>query len=327
MSKFYNIILMLIYISLLTGCLPKEKLTTEPKSIKVASLKGPTSIGLVKLMDENEKNEANNDYSFMVYATVDEIVALIGKDELDIAAIPANLSSVLYNKTEGRISVAAINTLGVLYIVENGDSLNSLEDLKGKTIYSTGKGTTPEYVLNYILNSNGIDVNKDLTIEYKSEATEVAALLASQEKVIALLPQPFIAASQAKNENIKIAFDMTEEWDKLQVDTEGSLVTGVIIVNNEFIENNKEEFDIFLKEYEASVKFVNNNINEASELVGKYDIVPTSIAKKSIPLCNISFISGIEMEEKLSGYLNVLYNADPKSIGGKLPDEGFYFNK
>lgn len=325
MKRISYLLLIVIFISLLMGCTAQKVVDKVPQPIRIASLKGPTSMGLVKLMDQNEKNEVNNDYSFIISATVDEIVALIGKDELDIAAIPANLASVLYNKTEGKISVAAINTLGVLYIVENGDTLNTLEDLKGKTIYSTGKGTTPEYVLNYILGSNEIDINKDLTIEYKSEATEVAALLASKENIIALLPQPFIAASQAKNKNIKIAFDMTEEWDKLQVDTKGSLVTGVVIVNNSFIENNKEEFDIFLKEYEASVNFVNNNIDEASELVGRYDIVPTSIAKKSIPLCNISFISGIEMEEKLSGYLKVLYNADPQSIGGKLPDEGFYY--
>lgn len=327
MKRISYLLLIVIFISLLIGCTAQDVVDKVPQPIRVASLKGPTSIGLVKLMDEDEKGIANNDYNFMITPTVDEIVALIGKGELDIAAIPANLSSILYNKTEGKISVAAINTLGVLYIVENGDSLNSLEDLKGKTIFSTGKGTTPEYVLNYILESNGIDVNKDLTIEYKSEATEVAALLASKENVIALLPQPFIAASQAKNENIKIAFDITEEWDKLQEDTESSLVTGVVIVNDKFLENNKEEFDIFLEEYETSVNFVNNNIGEASELVGKYEIIPELIAIKAIPLCNISFISGIEMQEKLSGYLKVLYNADPQSIGGQLPDEDFYFKK
>lgn len=327
MKKISHILLIVIFISLFTGCTAQDVVDKVPQPIRVASLKGPTSIGLVKLMDDDEKGIANNEYNFMITPTVDEIVALIGKGELDIAAIPANLSSILYNKTEGKISVAAINTLGVLYIVENSDSLNSLEDLKGKTIYSTGKGTTPECVLNYILSSNGIDINKDVNIEYKSEATEVAALLASQENVLALLPQPFIAASQAKNENIKIAFDITKEWDKLQGDTESSLVTGVVIVNNSFLENNKNEFETFLKEYEASVNFVNNNIGEASVLVGKYEIIPEAIANKAIPLSNISFISGVEMQAKLSGYLKVLYNADPQSIGGQLPDEDFYFKK
>lgn len=327
MKNTTYLLILLVLISFVSGCTSQKVETPieQTAPIRVASLKGPTSIGLVRLMDQNEKKESNNKYDFTMVATADEIVAAVGKGELDVAAIPANLASVLYNKTGGNISVAAINTLGVLYIVENGTTLESVEDLKGKTIYSTGKGTTPEHVLNYILKSNGIEIGKDVTVEYKTEATEVATLLATKENIVALLPQPFIAAAQAKNENIEIRFSMEEEWEKLE---EGSsLVTGVVIVNNEFLNNNQELLDKFLDEYKESVDYVNSNLEYAATLVGNLDIIPTAVAQKAIPLCNITFIEGTELEDKLSGYLKVLYDAAPNSVGGKLPDEGFYYKR
>ncbi|WFA09096.1 MqnA/MqnD/SBP family protein [Tissierella sp. Yu-01] len=327
MKRLPYLLIIFVLISFISGCTPQKveapvELTEE---IRVASLKGPTSIGLARLMDQNEKGESNNKYNFTMAATADEIVAAIGKGDLDVAAIPANLASVLYSKTEGKISVVAINTLGVLYIVENGNTLDSIEDLKGKTIYSTGKGTTPEHVLSYILKSNDIEVGKDVTVEYKTETTEVATLLTTNEDIVALLPQPFIAAAQEKNENIEVRFSMDEEWNKL--DENSSLVTGVVIVNNEFLKNNKDSLDKFLDEYRESVDYVNNNLEEAAILVGNLDIIPAAVAEKAIPLCNITFIEGSEMEDKLSGYLKVLYDAAPNSIGGNIPDEGFYYKR
>lgn len=202
--------------------------TNEKIDIKIGSLKGPTTMGMVKLMEDSEKGETENNYTVSMTGTADEIVTSIVKGELDVAAVPCNLASVLYNKTEGQISVAAINTLGVMYVVENGNDIKSVEDLKGKTLYTTGKGTTPEYVLNYILSENGIDVTKDLTVEYKSEATEVATVLAENEDAIAMLPQPFVTTAQAKNSNLRIALDMTEEWNKVQGNSGSALVTGVV---------------------------------------------------------------------------------------------------
>ena len=320
MKKTLYLLTVLLLVSFMVGCSTKEEVQT---TIRVASLKGPTSIGLVKLMEDNENGESQNKHEFFVAATADEIVAKLGKGEIDVAAIPANLSSVLYNKLEGNISVAAINTLSVLYIVENSESLNTLEDLKGKTIYSTGKGTTPEHVLNYVLKENGIDPEKDVIIEYKSESTEVATILASQENVVAFLPQPFITASQMKNDKIKIAFSMEEEWQKLNKNQ--SQVTGVVVVRDEFLEKNQEAFNKFLDEYEKSVEYANTNIEETAKLVGQLDIIPEAVAVKAIPLCNLVLITGDEMEEKLGNYLEVLYNSDPMSVGGSLPDEEFYF--
>lgn len=296
---------------------------TDKIDIKIASLKGPTTIGMVKLMSDSAAEKTTNNYNVDIYATADEIVTKIVKGEIDIANVPCNLASVLYKKTEGAISVAAINTLGVLYVVESGDTIKTVADLKGKTIYSTGKGTTPEYILNYILKSNGIDTEKDVNIEYKSEATEVAAVMADDKNAIGVLPQPYVTVAQTKNADLKVALDLTSEWDK--VSTDSSCVTGVVIVRNEFLEANKDAFDSFLADFKSSTEYVNANVDEAAKLVGEYDIVAEPVAKKAIPLCNIKYIDGSEMKTKISGYLSVLFDADPTSVGGTLPDDAFYY--
>ncbi len=306
----------------------EQKTAGEKTAVRVASLKGPTSIGLVKLMDDAEKGEAANDYSFTIAGTADEIVPKLVKGDLDLAAVPANLASVLYGKTQAGISVLAVNTLGVLYLVETGDTIHSIADLKGKTIYSTGKGTTPEYALNYVLSANGIDPEKDLTVEYKSESTEVAALLSQGDNAIAMLPQPYVATVQSKNDKVRIALNLTEEWDKVQGENKSALITGVVIARNEFISENPEALDAFLNEYQKSIAFANDSLDESAALTEKYGIVPAAaIAKKAIPYCNITFIEGTEMKEKLGGYLKTLFDQNPQSVGGALPDDAFYFSR
>lgn len=300
--------------------------TAEPASYAVASLKGPTTMGMVKLMQDAENGETFNTYDVAMYGTADEITAGIANGTIDIANVPCNLASVLYNKTEGAISVAAINTLGVLYVVETGDTIQSVEDLRGKTIYSTGKGTTPEYALNYILNANGIDPEKDVTIEYKSESTEVAAVLADAEDAIAVLPQPFVTTAMMQNENLRIALSLTDEWDAVQGEGGSTLVTGVTIVRNAVLEENPQAFAEFMKEYEASIAYTETNPEEAAALIAGYEIVPKEpVALKALPYCNIRFVAGDEMKAKVSGYFEVLFDADPKSVGGTLPDDAFYY--
>lgn len=302
-----------------------EETTAEEKTvINIASLKGPTTMGMVKLMSDSENGLTANDYNVTIHSTADEIVTGIVSATVDAANVPANLSSVLYKKTEGGISAAAVNTLGVLYVVETGSSISSVADLAGKTVYSTGKGTTPEYVFNYILRQNGLDPEKDLTIEYKSESTEVAALLAESEDAIAVLPQPFVTVASSKNENIHICLDLTEEWNKVN-DTQ--LITGVLIGRNDFINENKEAFNTFLDEYKASVEYVNANNDDAAALIGGYDIVAEGVAKKALPFCNITFLEGEELKNAVSGYLSVLFEQEPSSVGGEIPDDSFFYTK
>ena len=290
-------------------------------AVRVASLKGPTTMGMVRMIKDDEQTGA---YEFTVAGAADEVVPLLVKGDVDIALIPANLAAVLYGRTEGKVGVKAINTLGVLYIVEAGDSIHSVGDLKGKTICATGKGTTPEYALKTVLTAAGMDPEKDVTIEYKSEATEAAAALAAGQATVAMLPQPFVTAALAQNEGLRVALSLTEAWD--QVMTDGSaLVTGVVAVRRDFAQSNPEALEAFMEAYRASTAFVNENPEEASEWIADLGIVAKAgIALKAIPACNIVCIEGGEMQSKLSGYLNALYNQDPASVGGALPLDDFY---
>lgn len=302
----------------------------DPVDVKIMALKGPTAMGMVKFMDDvDAKSIDDNNYEFKIAASVDEVTPALSKGEVDIAAVPANMASVLYNNTDKNIQVLAVNTLGVLYICETGNSVKSVSDLKGKTIYASGKGATPEYSLNYILEKNGLESGKDVKIEWKSEHSECVAALANDENAIALLPQPFVTTAQAKNPNIKVALDLTEEWDKLQENekNKSTMITGVIVANKEFVEKNPDAVEAFLKHYEESVDFVNKDNSKAAELIGKYDIVPAKVAEKALPECNIVYMAGKEMKEKLSGYLSVLNEQNPKAIGGKLPEDDFYYGQ
>lgn len=299
-----------------------DEVSVEPVTVNIASLKGPTTMGIVKLMNDSDAGNTVHNYQTTIYGAADEIVPLIVQGKVDIANVPANLAAVLYKKTEGGITVLDINTLGVLYVVETGDSITSVADLKGKTIYSTGKGTTPEYVLNYILKANGIDPETDVTIEFKSEATEVAAMLEGATDAVAVLPQPYVTVAMTKNSAISIALDLSAEWEALDSTKQ---VTGVTVVRNEFLEANPKVIAQFLADYASSVEYVNANIEEAAALVGGYDIVAEGVAKKALPYCNIVCLTGEEMKSNLSNYLQVLYDSDPSSVGGQLPEDSFYY--
>lgn len=307
-----------------------QETESEPVDVNVTALKGPTAMGMVQMMDDADNGKIDSEnYQFTIAASIDEVTPAISQGEIDIAAVPANVSSVLYNKLEGGVQVLAINTLGVLYIVENGDTVQSVADLRGKTIYAGGKGATPEYALNYILQENGIDPASDVTIEWKSEHSECVAALAQDPSGIAMLPQPFVTTAQAQNPDLRVALDLTEEWDKIQENAENpsALLTGVVIVRTEFAKEHPEAVSDFMERYKSSVEFVNENVDEAAQLVGNYDIVPAEVAKKAIPACNIVCITGDEMQEKLSGYLAVLNEQNPEAVGGQLPDDDFYYTQ
>ena len=306
----------------------KELSTTD--ALRIAGLKGPTTMGLVNLLSMEEDGTASMDYDLQLYGAADEIVPLLMKGELDMAAIPANLAATLYQKTEGGIQAVAVNTLGVLYVVEKGgDTVQSMADLAGRTILSTGKGTTPEYVLRYLLTQNGIDPDKDVTIEYYSEATEVTAQMANTEDAIAVLPQPYVTAAGLQDDTLRVALDLTEEWDEIQAESDApsTLVTGVVVGRTVFVAEHPEAVSAFLEHYRASVEYVNANVDEAAQLVGQYEIVAAEVAQKALPECNIVFIEGVEMKDSLSGYLSVLFEQNPKSVGGALPDDAFYYSR
>ena len=302
----------------------KELSTTD--ALRIAGLKGPTTMGLVNLLSMEEDGTASMDYDLQLYGAADEIVPKLIKGELDMAAIPANLAATLYQKTNGGIQVMAVNTLGVLYVVEKGNTVHSFADLKGRTILSTGKGTTPEYVLRYLLKKNGLDPDKDVKIEYYSEASEVTAQMAAAKKdAIAVLPQPYVTAAQMKDSGLRVVLDLTREWNRV-CDTQ--LITGVTVVRTEYAKQNPDVIAAFLTDYQKSVKAANEDIDGTAALCEEVGVVAkAAIAKKALPKCNIVYRNGQEMKKDISAYLQVLYDASPAAVGGKLPDDNFYYTE
>ena len=305
-----------------------ETESSEPVEVQIAALKGPTAMGMVKFMDDVDQQVVTDEnYTFQIVVSPDEVTPQIAQGNVDIAAVPANLASILYNNTDGAVQVLTVNTLGVLYLVENGDTVQSPADLKGKTIYASGKGSTPEYALNYVLEQNGLVPGTDVTIEWKSEHSECVAAITADSSGIAMLPQPFVTTAQTKNPSLRVALDLTEEWEKVQADGEekSTMITGATVVRTEFAQEHPEAVENFLKHYQESVEYVNGNTEEAAKLVGNYEIVTEEVALKALPECNIVYLAGEEMKEKLSGYLSVLNEQNPQSIGGTLPGDDFYY--
>lgn len=302
---------------------PQEDEAETPVTVRVAALKGPTAMGLVKVMHDDPHSALGPSYEFTLAGSADEVTPALIQGELDAACVPANLASVLYNQTEGEIVTLAVNTLGVLYLVEKGNAVQSLADLKGKTIVAAGKGSTPEYALRYLLQENGIDPDGDVVIDWKSEHSECVAALASGAATIALLPQPFVTVAESKIEDLRMALDLNQEWDAL--DNGSGLITGVVVARKAFVEEHPTAVATFLDDYAASVEWVNENTADAAAFIGEYGIVDAAVAEKALPYCNIVCITGGEMKEKLSGYLQVLLEGNPKSVGGAVPEDGFYY--
>ena len=342
MKKGLAACLALVMCLSLAACGGTEQETTEETpvvesvTVRVAALKGPTAMGMVKLMSdsaaaaESGEEPTGNTYDFTLAASADEVSPKLMQGELDIACVPANLASVLYNRTDGGIVTLAVNTLGVLYIVENGNSVQSMADLAGRTIAASGKGSTPEYALRYLLSENGIDPDTGVTIDWKSEHSECVAALASGAATIAMLPQPFVTVAQTQLPDLRVALDLTEEWDAL--DNGSALLTGVVVARADFVEEHPAAVEEFLTSYAESVEWVNANTAEAAELIGGYDIVDAAVAERALPYCNIVCITGSEMKDMLSGYLQVLFDAAPASVGqdaetgeGGLPGDDFYY--
>ena len=336
-KKSLSLAMALLLALSLTACVTKQEAPApqetpaqetpaeEAVTTRIAALKGPTAMGMVKLMSDDPQSADGPLYDFTLAGAADEVTPSLIKGDLDMACVPANLASVLYNKTEGQIVTLAVNTLGVIYIVENGNAVQSMADLAGKTIVAAGKGSTPEYALRYLLTENGIDPDKDVVIDWKSEHAECVAALASGAATIALLPQPFVTVAQTKIEGLRMALDLTAEWDAL--DNGSGMITGVVVARKAFVEEHPAAVSAFLEDYAASVDWVNGNTADAAQLISQFGIIEAApVAEKALPYCNIVCVTGDELAPRLSGYLQVLFDADPTAVGGKLPGDDFYYH-
>lgn len=317
MKHFKKILSFILSVILLTACTTKKAVQQD---VKIMALKGPTAMGLVHMMEEAKQGKiSSNNYHFQIGKAVDEVSPLVAKGEVDIATVPANLSSVLYKNTNKEVKVLGINTLGVLYLVEMGNTINKIDDLKGRTIYASGKGATPEYSLRYLLKKNNI---QDVKIEWKSEHTEVVQALLKDPKGVALLPEPFVTVASMKQKKIHVALDINAEWQK----AEGMpLITGVVIARKDWAEKHPDVVKDFLKYYKESVDFSASHIDETAKLIDQYNIVKEQVAKKALPKCHITLITGNDLKKQLQSYLNILYQQNPKAVGGSLPSDDFYY--
>ena len=319
---------LLVVLMVLGGCssnsaTPETPETIEEKgTVRFGVLKGPTGIGASYLLESNEKEETLNNYEVTVLAEATDMVASFVAGEVDIAAVPTNVAATLYNKTEGNVRLVALNTAGVLYLLEKGETVSSFEDVKGKTIYAVGQGANPEYVLNYLLAQNGLTVGQDVTVEFLDSA-ELTTKAASGEVELCMLPVPAVTQVLVKNPEMRIALNLTEEWDALN---NGSRLTmGCVIVSATFAEEHPELVERFLTDYEVSITSVLADPVTAGEYCEKFEIVgAAAVATKAIPDCNLIFVKGDDIQKQIQGYYEVLFEADPKSIGGALPGDDFY---
>lgn len=329
MKRFLALLLALVTVFSFVGCNNTEEQPTEPTpteqqkiDVSVAVLSGPTGMGAAGLMQDAADGKTANNYAFTVASAPDELTGSLLNGEYQIACVPTNLAAVLYNKSNGGFRVAAVNTLGVLYLLAN-EEVASVADLRGKTIYATNQGSTPEYILRYILAGNNIDPDKDVTIVF-DEADTVSAGLASGDITYGMLPEPKITATLAAGVNVKRALNMTEEWKKIDADSD--VMQGCIIVNSTFASEHPDAVNAFLDEYKASVQLCADDVDTASALCETHKILPkAAVAKKAYPNCNITYVDGEQMRTSLTAFLQVLYEANPKSVGGKMPGDGFYY--
>lgn len=303
--------------SMFAGCnnVPEE----DNSPVRIGSLSGPTTIGIVNLMNDIEQGTNTHDYEFTIATQPDEIAAALNAGELDIALVPANLAAILYNRTEGGVRVININTYGVLYCLSTDTSITSVSDLSGKTVITTGQGVTPEYAINYLLEQYGVT---DCTLDFKTEGAEVVASLNEDPSQIAILPQPAATAAMVQNPDLQAVFSLDDQWSQV---SDSRLVTGVTIVRTDFYEAHPDAVAAFNEAHQNSAVAANSDVEGTAALVVAQGIVGAEpVAVRAIPLCNIDCNTGDDMRSDLEGYLQTLYDANPESIGGAMPGDDFY---
>ena len=299
--------------------------TPAPAEVNLYVLSGPTGIGAMNLWAAADAGETQNTYHITMPGANDEVVAAISNGDADIAAVATNLAATLYNKTNGGVTVLAVNTLGVLSLLGSGQEIASIADLAGKTIYAPGQGANPEYILRYVLSGNGLDPDKDVTIQFVGEGSELLTVWQTDPEAVIMAPQPVATSILMQNENTRTLFNMTDEWDKVS-GGDSTLMMGCVIVRNAFLQENPGAVELFLQEYAASIEKAQSDVEGTAALCEQYGLIPkAALAQKAIPSCGLTFVTGAEMKSALSGYLQVMFDADPKSVGGAMPGDDFYY--
>ncbi len=300
----------------------EQNVQEEAITPSVMTLKGPTGVAMAKMIDDNE---TTGKYDFSLVGSPDEIVSAISSGEADIAAMPTNLAAKLYAKNEGDLQMISVIADGSLYILENGETINSLADLQGKTIYATGQGSNPQYILEYLLNSAGLTPGEDVEIIYRSEHAELATLMASGDVDIAMLPEPNVSVVLTKNDQIRVALDLNEEWNNA---TGGNLTMSCVAATKTFIAEHPQAVADFLADLQQSITFALDDVSSTAALCAKHGIIENeAVGEISIPKMGLTYVDDADIEPAVSGYLTMLFEADPSSVGGAMPAEDFYYLK
>ena len=325
MKKGISLLLAVLLVLSLAACgANTDETASDTKTVvRMATLKGPTGIGTAKLWADDDAGKAKNDYTVTLCTDPTEVLNGVVEGSYDVAAVPLNMASVLYNKLNGGVQILAINTLGTLYMLATQD-LADISALEGKTIVTAGQGATPEYVLNYLLEKNGL--TDKVTVEFKSEHAEVATLAAAagaDDQTVYMLPEPNVTATLIQNQALKTVLDVSSAFESA---SGVSLAMGCIVAKKEFVEQNQAAIDAFLTEYKASVEYTATNLDDTATLCETYGIIPkAAVAKQAIPRCSITCVTGADMQKIATENLNVLLAANPKAIGGVLPADDFWY--
>ncbi len=343
MKKLLAIILSILMLTALVSCTASQpgsdtkesgsdsvapSINDEPDKttpFKITVISGTTGMGFAQMMDNAKKGTALFPYTFDVVSGADVVAPAIINGTADIAAVPTNLAAVLYQKTKGEIQILATNTQGVLYLIENGETVNSMADLSGKTVYCCQQGANPEYITSYLLKESGLEVGKDVFLDFTyNSPDELATAIATGAVDLAVLPEPKVTATLSQNESLRRAINFSDVWK----DVTGGLplIQGVIVGRKSFIEAHPAEVALFVREYNTSIEFVNRCPEDASKIIEEFGIIPkAALALKAIPNCNIAYSTALSAKDSLMGFFSVLHEANPASVGGQLPDEGIIY--
>lgn len=333
MKKWISMLLALLLSLSLVACGAQDTASSDgvqetkhdAVDVNVYVLSGPTGIGAMNLWAKSDAGATLDRYHFTMPGANDEVVAAISNGDADIACVATNLAATLYNKTGGGVSVLAVNTMGVLSMLTNGEEIASVAELSGRTVYAPGQGANPEYILRYVLRGNGVNPDNDVTIRFVGEGSELLTVWQTDPEAVIMAPQPAATSILMQNEGAIKVFDMTEEWNAVS-GGRSSLMMGCVIVRNEFLAEHPQAVQTFLTEYADSIQLAKEDVESTAELCEQYGLIPkAALAAKAIPECGLTYVDGAEMQKQLSGYLQVMFDTDRKSVGGAMPGEDFYW--
>lgn len=294
----------------------------EPLQLTVAGLKGPSSIGMLRMIESEPVFGEDVETEYQIVDEPQLMIARIMSGEADIAAVPINLAAVLYNKG-APYRLGAVTGDGLLHIVSSREDIGSVEDLKGKRIYCIAQGSTPEFVLRYVLEKSGIDPDTEVELDFSFDHVAIAPQLIAGKVDLAVLPEPFVSIVASKNPAVQPVIDLQQVWAELSGTGDTYPITATLVRNSLYREH-PEALKAFFAAYRESIDWANANPAEAGGLAGKYMEMPAPIIAKAMPRLNLRYQSPREARSRVEELYQVFHGFAPASVGGTIPGDEFY---